>query len=43
MRDIFGGLGEDARYVAAFSQTLNALWRDGTRATIARYLQTMPA
>jgi mannitol 2-dehydrogenase len=38
MRDIFGDLGDDPRYIAAFSRALDALWRDGTRATLARYL-----
>jgi mannitol 2-dehydrogenase len=40
MRDIFGDLGDDARYIAAFSQALRALWQDGTRATIARHLRS---
>ena len=38
MRDIFGHLGDDPRYVAAFSDALDTLWRDGTRATLARYV-----
>ena len=38
MRDIFGGLGDDDRYVAAFSRALHAIWHDGTRATLARYV-----
>jgi mannitol 2-dehydrogenase len=38
MRHIFGELGEDDRYVAAFSRALRALWQDGTRATLARYV-----
>jgi mannitol 2-dehydrogenase len=43
MRDIFGDLGDDARYVDAFSTALRSLWRDGTQATIARYLRSTPA
>jgi mannitol 2-dehydrogenase len=39
MRDIFGDLGDDPRYIAAFSRALEALWRDGTRATLARYVR----
>ena len=38
MRDIFGDLGDDPRYVTAFSRALGTLWRDGTRATLTRYL-----
>jgi mannitol 2-dehydrogenase len=38
MRDIFGELGDDDRYVAAFARALGALWQDGTRATLARYI-----
>ena len=38
MRDIFGDLAEDDRYVAAFSNALHSIWRDGTRATLARYV-----
>lgn len=38
MRDIFGELGDDPRYAAAFSHAHDALWRDGARATLARYL-----
>ena len=42
MRDIFGDLGDDPRYAAAFSHALDALWRDGTRATLARYRHAAP-
>jgi mannitol 2-dehydrogenase len=42
MRDIFGDLGDDARYVTAFSNALRALWQNGTRATLARHLRSMP-
>jgi mannitol 2-dehydrogenase len=40
MRDIFGPLGDDARYVGAFSRALRALWQDGARATIAHHIGT---
>jgi mannitol 2-dehydrogenase len=38
MGDIFGELANDPRYLAAFSTALRALWADGTRATLQRYL-----
>jgi mannitol 2-dehydrogenase len=38
MRNSFRDLGDDPRYVAPFSCALDALWRDGTRARLARYL-----
>lgn len=38
MRDIFADLGTNAQYVDAFSRALAAIYRDGTRATLARYL-----
>ncbi len=38
MTDIFGALAEDQRYVAAFSHALNALWANGTKATLEAYL-----
>jgi mannitol 2-dehydrogenase len=41
MRDIFGDLANGPRYVDAFSRALAALWRDGTRATLARYVDSM--
>ena len=39
MRDIFGDLGDDHSYGAAFSNALRAIWRDGTRATLACYVE----
>jgi mannitol 2-dehydrogenase len=39
MRNILGDLGDDPRYVSAFSHALDALWRDGTRATLAGYIE----
>lgn len=38
MRDIFGALADDARYVTAFTTALSALWTDGTRRTLERYI-----
>ncbi len=38
MRDIFGALTDDPNYRAAFATALTALWRDGTRQTLTRYL-----
>jgi mannitol 2-dehydrogenase len=43
MREIFGDLCDDARYAGAFARALRRLWRDGTRATIARHLGSAPA
>ncbi len=38
MTDIFGPLSENATFAAAFSQALNALWSNGTKATLQAYL-----
>lgn len=38
MRDIFGALGEDPAYVAAFSKALTQLWSQGVRAALDNYL-----
>jgi mannitol 2-dehydrogenase len=38
MRDVFGELAADARYVAAFSAALTSLWAKGVRATLDAYL-----
>ena len=38
LRDIFGALSDDPRYVATFSHALNALWSQGVRATLRDYL-----
>ena len=38
MTDIFGPLAQNPTYVAAFCTALSALWADGTRATLERYL-----
>ena len=38
MRDIFGTLPDDTRYVTAFKQALRRIWRDGARATLAHYV-----
>nr|WP_035837564.1 mannitol dehydrogenase family protein [Allgaiera indica] len=39
MRDVYGAWGQDTGFVAAFAQALSALWSDGTRAVLARYLE----
>lgn len=39
MRDLFGDLGDHPRYVTAFTAALTRIWRDGTRATLAHYVQ----
>lgn len=38
MTDVFGPLGENAIFAAAFSQALNSLWSNGTKATLQAYL-----
>ena len=38
MADIYGATGRDPRFAEAFAQWLTALWRDGTEATLRRYL-----
>lgn len=38
MGDIFGPLARNQTYVTAFTTALSALWRDGTRRTLERYL-----
>jgi len=38
MREIFGELADDPRYVGAFSDALASLWAKGVRATVADYL-----
>ncbi len=38
MADIYGATGRDPRFAEAFGKWLNALWRDGTPATLRRYL-----
>lgn len=38
LRDIFGELANDRTYVHAFSYWLKALWADGTKKTLERYL-----
>jgi mannitol 2-dehydrogenase len=38
MGDIYGDVGKSAVFAEAFSRHLRALWKDGTRATVQRYL-----
>lgn len=38
MADIYGATGRDPRFAGAFANWLAALWRDGTAATLRRYL-----
>jgi mannitol 2-dehydrogenase len=38
MGDIYGDVGRNADFAEAFARWLGALWRDGTRATLQRYL-----
>lgn len=38
MKEIYGDLGDNAELVAAFTDALNAVWKDGSEAAIARYL-----
>ena len=38
MDDIYGAVGKSGVFAEAFSRHLRALWQDGTRATLERYL-----
>jgi len=38
MEDIYGDVGRSAVFADAFSHALNVLWANGTRATLARYI-----
>ena len=38
MEDIYGEVGRSASFAEAFGKALNALWKNGTRATLTRYL-----
>jgi mannitol 2-dehydrogenase len=38
LRDIFGDLADAPRFHSSFETALNSLWREGTRATLQRYL-----
>ena len=38
MRDIYGAVGDDARFRKAFARSLDALWRDGTTKALEAYL-----
>ena len=39
MRLVYGDLGDHPAFAAAFDAALRALWRDGTAATLARYVE----
>jgi len=38
LRDIFGDLAEAPQFRSRFETALDSLWREGTRATLQRYL-----
>ncbi|TIP97932.1 MAG: mannitol dehydrogenase family protein, partial [Mesorhizobium sp.] len=38
MEDIYGEVGRSRPFVEAFSNALEALWADGVRTTLTRYL-----
>ncbi|MEM7463274.1 MAG: mannitol dehydrogenase family protein, partial [Pseudomonadota bacterium] len=40
MHEIFGTLNESQVFTEAFTEALNALWRDGTQATLQNYLRS---
>jgi mannitol 2-dehydrogenase len=42
MEDIYGEVGRSPVFVEAFGVALKALWRDGTRETLRRYLEGEP-
>ena len=39
MRDIYGDLGSDPVFAAAFANALTALWSEGTAAVLTRYVE----
>ncbi len=39
LTDIYGELGRAPAFAEAFARALGMLWRDGARATLARYLE----
>ncbi|MGO4387856.1 mannitol dehydrogenase family protein [Microvirga sp. 2YAF29] len=43
LRDIFGDLADSSQFRSQFRIALNGLWREGTRATLQRYLSGTPA
>lgn len=42
LREVYGSAGSDPRFSAAFAEALQAVWADGTRAVLARYLEGRP-
>jgi mannitol 2-dehydrogenase len=38
LTSVYGDLGDDPRFAAAFADWLNALWADGTSAVLSRYI-----
>ena len=42
LRDIFGDIADAPRFRESFGAALRSLWRDGTRATLQRYLNGEP-
>ena len=39
MSEVYGRVGEDARFGRAFADALDSLWRDGTEVTLTRYAE----
>ena len=39
MHDIYGPLGENETFRKAFADALNAIWANGTRATLEAYIK----
>jgi mannitol 2-dehydrogenase len=39
LRDIFGNVADSPLFRSRFETALNSLWREGTRATLQRYLE----
>ena len=42
MRDIYGGTADSAEFTDAFAAALNALWKNGTKETLTRYIAGKP-
>lgn len=42
MREVYGSVGQDAGFASAFAEALDAIWADGTRTVLARYIAGQP-
>jgi mannitol 2-dehydrogenase len=42
MRDVYGSTADSAEFAGAFGAALKALWKNGTRETLTRYIGGRP-